>query len=59
VLQLVEHPQPVLSMPRWRGAQVRLLDAFPRLSLKLANLVLATGRAGQRRQARRISHQWP
>jgi short-subunit dehydrogenase len=59
VLELVQHPRPVLTMPRWRGAQVRVLDAFPRLSLRLANLVLATGRAGQRRQARRITSQWP
>ena len=56
VLRLVEHPRPVLSVPRWRGAQVRVLDTFPRLSLRLANLVRGTGRAGQRRQARRIGN---
>jgi short-subunit dehydrogenase len=59
VMQLIEHPRPVLAMPRWRGAQVRALDAFPRLSLRVANLLLAGGRAGQRRQARRIGNQWP
>jgi NAD(P)-dependent dehydrogenase (short-subunit alcohol dehydrogenase family) len=59
VLHLVEHPRPVLAMPRWRGVQVRALDAFPRLSLRLAGLVLANGRSGQRRQARRIGDQWP
>jgi short-subunit dehydrogenase len=52
VLWLAEHPRPVLSVPRWRGVQVRLFDAFPRLSLRLARVVIATGRAGQRRQAR-------
>jgi short-subunit dehydrogenase len=54
VARLAEHPRPVVSIPRWRGAQVRVFDMFPRMSLRLARLVLATGRAGQRRQARRI-----
>jgi short-subunit dehydrogenase len=54
VLHLIDHPRPVLAMPRWRGVEVRVLDAFPRLSLRLANLLLATGQAGQRRQARRV-----
>lgn len=55
VVKLAARPRPVVSVPRWRGAQVRLFDMFPRLSLRLARLVLATGRAGQRRQARRLS----
>jgi hypothetical protein len=42
-------------MPRWRGAQVRVLDMFPRLSLRLSRMILATGRAGQRRQVRRLA----
>jgi short-subunit dehydrogenase len=54
VARLAEHPRPVVAIPRWRGVQVRLFDAFPSLSLRLARLVLATGRAGQRRQARRL-----
>jgi short-subunit dehydrogenase len=54
VLHLVEHPRPVLAMPRWRGGLVRVLDAFPRLSVRAANVALAAGRAGQRRQARRM-----
>jgi short-subunit dehydrogenase len=52
---LLRHPRPVLSVPRWRGAQVRFFDAFPRLSLKLVRVILSTGRSGQRRQARRVS----
>jgi hypothetical protein len=44
----------VVTMPRWRGAQVRLLDAFPRASVSMARLMLAAGRAGQRRYARRF-----
>ncbi|SCL16699.1 hypothetical protein GA0074694_1724 [Micromonospora inyonensis] len=44
----------MVALPRWRGAQVRLLDALPGLALRLAPLVRAAGRAGQRRQRRRI-----
>jgi len=55
VVKLAARPRPVVSVPRWRGAQVRLFDMFPRLSRRRARLVLATGRAGQRRQARRLS----
>jgi short-subunit dehydrogenase len=55
VVRLADHPRPVVSIPAWRGAQVRLLDAFPSLSLRMARLILAAGRAGQRRQARRLA----
>jgi short-subunit dehydrogenase len=54
VLRVLARPRPVLSVPRWRGALVRVFDAFPRLSLRLAKVIMATGRAGQRRQARRL-----
>jgi NAD(P)-dependent dehydrogenase (short-subunit alcohol dehydrogenase family) len=54
VARLAERPRPVVSIPRWRGAEVRIFDMFPRMSLRLARIVLATGRAGQRRQARRL-----
>ncbi|WP_431934744.1 SDR family oxidoreductase [Micromonospora sp. RP3T] len=53
-VRLARRPRPVVSLPRWRGAQVRLLDAFPRLALALTPVVRAAGRAGQRRQARRV-----
>jgi short-subunit dehydrogenase len=52
-VRLARHPRPVVSLPRWRGAQVRLLDTYPRLALALTPLVRAVGRAGQRRQAQR------
>ncbi|XTZ17166.1 SDR family oxidoreductase [Micromonospora echinospora] len=52
--RLARRPRPVVALPRWRGAQVRLLDALPGLALRLAPLVRAAGRAGQRRQRRRI-----
>lgn len=51
--RLARRPRPVVSIPRWRGAQVRLLDALPALALRLTPLVVAVGRAGQRRQRRR------
>ncbi|MFC3503784.1 SDR family NAD(P)-dependent oxidoreductase [Micromonospora krabiensis] len=53
VARLARRPRPVVSLPRWRGAQVRLLDAAPRLALGLTPLLRAVGRAGQRRQRRR------
>lgn len=51
--RLARRPRPVVTLPRWRGAQVRLLDALPALALRLGPLVRAVGRAGQRRQQRR------
>ncbi|WP_121397119.1 SDR family oxidoreductase [Micromonospora sp. M71_S20] len=51
--RLARRPRPVVSVPRWRGAQVRLLDALPGAAVRLAPLILAAGRAGQRRQRRR------
>jgi hypothetical protein len=54
LVRLADEPRPVVAMPRWRGAQVRLLDAFPQLSLSMAKLMVAAGQAGQRRQARRV-----
>jgi short-subunit dehydrogenase len=53
VARLARRPRPVVAIPRWRGVQVRLFDAAPRASIRLSRLIMATGRAGQRRQARR------
>lgn len=55
LVRLIDEPRPVVAMPRWRGVQARAIDAFPRASLSMARLILATGRAGQRRHARRLS----
>lgn len=54
-VRLARRPRPVVSLPRWRGAQVRLLDALPGLAVALTPLVQAAGRAGQRRQRRRTA----
>ncbi|WP_422737816.1 SDR family NAD(P)-dependent oxidoreductase [Micromonospora sp. WMMD729] len=53
VARLARRPRPVVSQPRWRGAQVRLLDTLPRLTAALIPFLTAVGRAGQRRQSRR------
>jgi NAD(P)-dependent dehydrogenase (short-subunit alcohol dehydrogenase family) len=55
VARLARRPRPVVSVPRWRGAQVRLLDTFPALAIRLTPIALAIGRAGQRRQRRRVT----
>ncbi|MDG4807276.1 SDR family NAD(P)-dependent oxidoreductase [Micromonospora sp. WMMD1120] len=54
-VRLARRPRPVVTVPRWRGAQVRLLDALPGLAVALTPLVRAAGRAGQRRQRRRLT----
>jgi short-subunit dehydrogenase len=54
-VRLARRPRPVVSLPRWRGAQVRLLDTLPRLAVGLNPLVRAVGRSGQRRQRRRAT----
>ncbi|HEX6870375.1 MAG TPA: SDR family NAD(P)-dependent oxidoreductase [Micromonosporaceae bacterium] len=56
-VQLADRPRPVVCVPRWRGVQVRMVDLFPSLSLRLARVIMATGRAGQRRHARRLARQ--
>jgi NAD(P)-dependent dehydrogenase (short-subunit alcohol dehydrogenase family) len=54
VAGLLDRPRPVLAVPRWRGVQVRILDAFPGLFLRLVPLFMADARRRQRRWAKRI-----
>ena len=54
VAGLLDHPRPVLAIPRWRGAFVRFLDAFPGLATRLMPLFMADARRRQRRWKRRI-----
>ena len=54
VAGLLERPRPVLAVPRWRGVQVRILDAFPGLFLRLVPLFMADSRRRQRRWKKRI-----
>lgn len=49
VRQVLDRPRPVTAVPRRRGVQVRLADAFPRLGLRALPLAVARGRRVQRR----------
>jgi NAD(P)-dependent dehydrogenase (short-subunit alcohol dehydrogenase family) len=49
---LLDHPQPVLAIPRWRGRLMRLLDLLPALSLRYAPRIISRARRKQRRYLR-------
>jgi NAD(P)-dependent dehydrogenase (short-subunit alcohol dehydrogenase family) len=58
--KLTERPRPLTILPRWRGAQLRLLDLFPRLALRLLPLALWDARRKQRRYKKLIeAGAWP
>ncbi len=46
---LLDHPRPVLAIPRRRGVLVRIFDLAPGLALRYADRFLARGRRRQRR----------
>jgi len=54
VAELLDRPRPVLTVPRWRGALVRILDAFPGAFVRLIPLFMADARRRQRRWKKRI-----
>jgi NAD(P)-dependent dehydrogenase (short-subunit alcohol dehydrogenase family) len=54
VAALIDHPRPVLAIPRWRGGFARLFDAFPRLAIRAMPFFMADARRRQRRWKRRI-----
>jgi NAD(P)-dependent dehydrogenase (short-subunit alcohol dehydrogenase family) len=58
--KLVEHPRPILVIPRWRGPLLRAFDLFPRLGLRLLPMVMWDARRKQRHYKRLIqSGNWP
>ncbi len=58
--RILDHPRPVVTVPRWRGAMVRAFDAWPRLALHGVGPVIAYGRLQQRRFKRKLeSGRWP
>jgi NAD(P)-dependent dehydrogenase (short-subunit alcohol dehydrogenase family) len=58
--KLIERPRPLLILPRWRGAQLRVLDLFPRLTVRLLPLALSDARRKQRRYKKLIeTGKWP
>ncbi len=60
VATLLDHPRPVLAVPRWRGTFVRAVDHWPSLSVRGVGPILAYGRLQQRRLARKIqAGRWP
>jgi len=57
---LLDRPRPVLTIPRWRGAVVRLFDAFPSLALRITPWLMRSAERRQRRYKRKIeSGRWP
>lgn len=58
--KLTERPRPVLFIPRWRGAMLRLFSLFPRLTIRLLPLLLWDARRKQLRYKRLIeAGRWP
>jgi NAD(P)-dependent dehydrogenase (short-subunit alcohol dehydrogenase family) len=58
--KLIERPRPILILPRWRGLQLRLLDLFPRLTLRLLPWAMRDARRKQRRYKKLIeAGKWP
>lgn len=58
--KLTERPRPILILPRWRGLQLRLLDLFPSLTLRLLPWAMRDARRKQRRYKKLIaSGHWP
>jgi NAD(P)-dependent dehydrogenase (short-subunit alcohol dehydrogenase family) len=49
---LLDAPQPVLTLPRWRGVMMRAFDLMPTLALRYAPRVIARARRKQRRYLR-------
>jgi NAD(P)-dependent dehydrogenase (short-subunit alcohol dehydrogenase family) len=58
--KLTERPRPILILPRWRGLQLRLLDLYPRLTLRLLPWAMRDARRKQGRYKKLIaSGKWP
>jgi hypothetical protein len=53
-VSVLDRPRAVLTIPRYRGAFVRLLDAFPGAFNRILPLILADARRKQRRWKQRI-----
>jgi NAD(P)-dependent dehydrogenase (short-subunit alcohol dehydrogenase family) len=54
VAELLDRPRPVVAIPRWRGAFVRMVDAFPGLFAHTIPLWMADAKRRQRRWKKRI-----
>ncbi|AXH96213.1 SDR family NAD(P)-dependent oxidoreductase [Ornithinimicrobium avium] len=54
VMRVVERPRAVVTAPRWRGLEARVLDLAPGLAVRLAPLVVRVARRQQSATARRL-----
>ncbi|MGA1503144.1 MAG: SDR family NAD(P)-dependent oxidoreductase, partial [Candidatus Nanopelagicales bacterium] len=54
VIAVVRRPRRVVSVPHWRGAQVRIIGAIPDVVLRAAPLFTRLGRAQQDRVRRAL-----
>ena len=54
VWAMVGKPRRLVSVPHWRGAQVRVFSAIPDVALRLAPVFMRLGRAGQDRVRQRL-----
>src|SRR4051794_8567693 len=58
--KLLDRPRPVLTIPRWRGALIRIFDAFPSLTIRLLPALFRDAQRRQRRYKQKIeSGRWP
>jgi NAD(P)-dependent dehydrogenase (short-subunit alcohol dehydrogenase family) len=57
---LLDRPQPVLTIPRWRGRFARFFDRHPRLSLRLTPLLMRDALRRQRAFKKKVeAGEWP
>jgi hypothetical protein len=52
--RLLDRPRPVVTVPRWRGAEARLFAQAPRLAMWSAPHVVRLSRWQQKMAARRL-----
>jgi NAD(P)-dependent dehydrogenase (short-subunit alcohol dehydrogenase family) len=58
--ELVDRPRPLLTVPRWRGFTLRLIDLFPALGARLVGPIMRNAERRQRRYRKLIeSGRWP
>jgi NAD(P)-dependent dehydrogenase (short-subunit alcohol dehydrogenase family) len=58
--KLLDRPRAVVTIPRWRGAVVRLLDTFPSLGARSVRLLMRDAERRQRRYRKLIeAGRWP
>jgi NAD(P)-dependent dehydrogenase (short-subunit alcohol dehydrogenase family) len=57
---LFDSRRPLITIPRWRGAMMRVFDAFPSLTMRMLPLVMSDARRRQARFKKKVeSGRWP